>query len=333
MPTLAPSHLESARVREAADRLLRHCGCLVAGETVAIICDATTADVADVVAHAARGITSRVACLCAPQASMHGAEPPADVAREMVQAKLVVGLTRMSMAHSRARRAATDAGARYLSLPEYSLPLLASPALGIDFHARAPLVRRFADAFSAGSSVRVTTVRGTDVKLDITGRRGNYCPGFVSGPGELGSPPDIEANISPLETRSEGVIVVDASIACQEIGLLSVCVDLKVGKGRITSIDCADGEIRAQLDHIFQRAGSDRAYVLAECGVGLNDAAEPDGTMLMDEGALGCLHFGFGSNATVGGINEVPFHLDFVLRDPTLEVDGRKLIEMGSIVP
>jgi leucyl aminopeptidase (aminopeptidase T) len=51
--------------------------------------------------------------------------------------------------------------------------------------------------------------------------------------------------------------------------------------------------------------------------------------MLTDEGALGCVHFGLGSNYTVGGLNKVDFHLDFVFRDASLSVDGKQLINLG----
>ncbi len=53
--------------------------------------------------------------------------------------------------------------------------------------------------------------------------------------------------------------------------------------------------------------------------------------MLTDEGAAGTMHFGFGSNATVGGENDVQFHLDFVFRDATLLVDGNTLIRDGKL--
>ncbi len=46
------------------------------------------------------------------------------------------------------------------------------------------------------------TRAGTDIRIAIDGRIGNACPGCVLGPGDLGSPPDIEANVSPLENGS-----------------------------------------------------------------------------------------------------------------------------------
>ena len=263
---------------------------------------------------------------------MHGQEPPRAIAGAMLDADLILGMTRMSMAHTQARLAATNRGARYLSMPDYDLPLLHNPAVTTDFHAAAPRVSRFAAALDRGAHVRVTTERGTDVELNIAGRRANFCPGFVDAPGALGSPPDIEANISPVETDSNGVIVVDGSIPCREIGLLSTPVTLDVRDGKIREITTETKALLALLLTIFGRVGSANAYVLGECGIGLNPAAQLTGNMLTDEGAFGCVHFGFGSNATVGGTNDVPFHLDFVLREPTLAVDGEILIDKGDVV-
>ena len=323
----------SGQVHEAAHRLLAHCGCLKSGESVLIIHDDATAGIAAIVAKAAARLTNSIGIRAIPTAAMHGTEPPTAVAQEMSAADLVVGLTYTSMAHTSARRLASERGARYLSLPEYSASVLSSPALAIDYYERASLVRRFADAFTAADTVRVTSALGTDVRLDIAGRAGNCCPGFVAAPGELGSPPDIEANVSPLEFASEGTIVVDGSIPCREIVLLAQPVHLTIERGRIVRIESADASLRMILEGLFDRAASEKAYVLAECGVGLNEAAELNGTMLMDEGAQGCVHFGFGSNATVGGQNDVSFHLDFVIRQPSLWIDDQPWIRQGNPTP
>jgi leucyl aminopeptidase (aminopeptidase T) len=249
----------------------------------------------------------------------------------MARSDVIFGLTWFSLAHTRARSQACAAGARYLSLPEYSLKLLADPAVTVDYRERAPIVRRFADAFTSGERVRVVTELGTDVQLDIRGRTGNYCPGFVERAGELGSPPDIEANVSPVEDASEGTVVVDGSIPCAEIGLLRTPLRMEIRNGSIVSFESDDPKLVATIKDVFARANSNRAYVLAECGVGLNTAAQLTGVMLTDEGAADCMHFGFGSNSTVGGRNIVSFHLDFVFRNPNLFVDGKQYLDRGTV--
>jgi len=70
---------------------------------------------------------------------------------------------------------------------------------------------------------------------------------------------------------------------------------------------------------------------VAELGIGLNPLAELSGAMLEDEGCLGTAHLGMGSNATIGGENEVPFHLDHVIRDACIEIDGKPIDVKPSI--
>jgi leucyl aminopeptidase (aminopeptidase T) len=145
----------------------------------------------------------------------------------------------------------------------------------------------------------------------------------------LGSPPDIEANVAPVETASAGRLVVDGSVTCPEIGLLQTSLELSVHAGRVCSIRGANRNNAAFLEELLGPAGSPRR-VVAECGVGLNPLARLTGAMLTDEGAWGSVHIGLGSNSTIGGVNCADFHLDFVIRNPTLSIDGKECLPNGS---
>jgi leucyl aminopeptidase (aminopeptidase T) len=317
-----------SRERHGALHIVKHCGRLSPHEAVTIICDPTTRAIAGLLAEAAEGMGGRVQLVEIPPLAMHGEEPDFVAARAMQQASLVIGVTAKSMAHTAARRDACVSGARYLSLPDYSLALLADPAITIDYVGPGERARIVADLFTAARTVRVTSASGTDITLDIGGRSGNCCPGYVTGAGELGSPPDVEANIAPLEGKSEGRIVVDGSIAHPQFGLLAEPITLTIEHGRIVHID-GESDLVGRLSSLFDVADARKSRILAECGVGLNPEARLTGVMLTDEGSLGTVHFGFGSNATVGGINDVSFHLDFVLRVPVLTIDDKMILEDG----
>lgn len=330
MRDLERSTTSDAAAVEGADLLLRRCGRLRNGEAVLIVCDSDTRLLGELLESRAKLVTPAVTLIEIPLLNMHGQEPPAEVAQKMALADLCLGITSKSMAHTQARRNAAAKGGRYLSLPDYSVELLGAPSLRADYEGRAVLARRVADVFTAGTSVKVTSSAGTDIMLRIDGRVGNCCPGYVDGPGELGSPPDIESNVSPIETSAEGVVVVDGSIPYPGIGLLTEPVTLTVTCGRIVEIN-GNSEVVEKLKRLFESVGSSKAYILAECGVGLNDRATLTGLMLTDEGAAGTMHFGFGSNATVGGENDVPFHLDFIFCSPSLEVDGVSILQSGEV--
>jgi 2,5-dihydroxypyridine 5,6-dioxygenase len=312
-------------------QLLKTCGCAVPEDRILFIYDSITRDTVAYLEQAAKSLNLKFESLEVPVPAMHGQEPPASALPKMLSSTLILGLTSKSMAHTQARIQAAKAGARYMSLPEYSVSLLADSCLLADFRGIAKKVRKVSDLFSAGEKVRVTTALGTDIQLNIRGREGNYCPGFVEANGELGSPPDIESNVSPVETDSEGVIVVDGSIPYPGLGLLSSPITLEVRGGKIVNIT-GEGqeETIKKLHELFQMADPEKTKVLAECGIGFNDKASLCGIMLTDEGAAGTGHFGFGSNSTVGGKNSVPFHLDFVYRNPSIFIDGKCIFKDGA---
>jgi leucyl aminopeptidase (aminopeptidase T) len=66
--------------------------------------------------------------------------------------------------------------------------------------------------------------------------------------------------------------------------------------------------------------------------VGTNDRAQLTGLVLEDEKILGTVHVAFGASAGIGGTVAVPIHLDVVVVGPTLEVDGRTVLEEGRFV-
>jgi leucyl aminopeptidase (aminopeptidase T) len=316
--------------RKIFSHLLGHCGNLKSGEPCLVVVDETTKHLAPDFLVAAEQLGSKAIITEVQVADRHGKEPSDHVAKLMLNAKLVLGFTKMSMAHTKARQEFCAMGGRYLSLPGYTEALINDPCILANYQAQLSLTKAITDAFTLGSRVRVTTEAGTDITLDIRGRVGNCCPGFVNDHYNLGSPPDIESNVSPVENASEGVAVIDGSVACDEIGLLGQPIHLKIREGKIVDVKSSNPDYVHKVNNLFARIDNPKAYILAECGVGLNPLAQLTGHMLTDEGAMGCVHFGFGSNSTVGGLNDVPFHVDFIMRNGSLWIDDHQILNAGQ---
>ena len=315
---------------KAIRNLILNCGSLQARDRVLIVCDSETRSLAEAFCKISHEACENITLIEMHSLNNHGDEPSEDVAFSMLAATLIISLCKYSLAHSNARIKAGLAGARFLSLPLYDWNLLKHRSLHIDFKSQASIVKKVTEIFTQGKKIHVTTRAGTDLSLDITDRIGNYCPGFVENAGDLGSPPDIESNISPIEDASNGVVVVDGSITHPLLGLLDSPITLDIKCGQIAAFHGKNKRDLSILNQLFSPENPLRR-ILAECGVGLNPAAELTGTMLTDEGALGCVHFGFGSNFTVGGKNKVDFHLDFVFREASLEVDGQVVLKNGDL--
>ena len=103
---------------------------------------------------------------------------------------------------------------------------------------------------------------------------------------------------------------------------------LTVRDGHLTDAIGAQGE---ELLELLTAHGADGTNV-AELGVGTNEEAILTGNILEDEKILGTAHVAFGASAAIGGTVQVPVHLDCVVLEPTLEVDGRPLVRDGELL-
>ncbi len=314
--------------KKASDYLLNYCGSLNQNEKLLLIYDETTENLIPLLENAAASVTTFIEKTKIEILSQHGLEPPLNVSKKMLESNLILALTHKSLAHTKARSNACNKGARYLSLAEYSLDVLENEAIFGVKKNKLSLLKKMETILNEGKIVKVKTNLGTNLELNIDKRIANNCPGFVQKPGELGSPPDMEVNISPIEDYSFGKLIVDGSITHPRLGLLKNPISLDIFKGKISKI--SGMQESKELKKIFNELNNPKTKVLAELGIGFNDKAKLCGNMLIDEGAANCIHFGFGSNSTVGGKNEVSFHLDFIVKNANLFVDNELIIKEGK---
>lgn len=299
---------------------------------VLIIYDQSTAGLIEMFRAELEKAGKTVMTSCIAQACCHGQEPDSETAGHMLAVDVILCLTRYSLAHTAARRVAEERGIAFLSMPEYSRELLESDAIAADYRSIVPMVVRYAGLLTSAGVIHVTTPRGTDLIMHAGGRKGNACPGLTNKAYLLGSPPDIEANVAPLEDKTEGVLVIDGSVTDPRLGLLHKPLYLKIEKGSIAGIRSEDTETEAIVKELFEAVHDAHAYIVGEFGIGFNDKAVLCGNMLTDEGTKGCVHFGMGSNWTIGGQNKVGFHLDFVMKQATVKLDDVAVIEDGVLL-
>lgn len=299
---------------------------------VLIIYDLTTFDIVIYFEEALNKLGKLVKCEKIPVSNRHGEEPSYLIRDEMLNSDVTICLTKYSLAHTAARRDAEAVGKCFLSMPDFDSQILRNPAIFVDYRSKEMAVSDLAKKLTNGRTVCIRTKLGTNLKMNIDGRVGNSCPGFVNEKYLLGSPPDIEANIAPVEDKTEGVIVVDGSITDDSIGCVHDLVILEVKNGRVTSVSSVNNDYEVQVERLFARADQRYSRVIGEFGIGLNDKAELMGNMLIDEGTYGCIHFGIGSNWTIGGKNKVDFHLDFVMKEADVFIDSHPVIKNGDVL-
>lgn len=258
---------------------------------------------------------------------VNGEEPPAAVQEAMKSVDVVICPTTTSLTHTEARRAACKAGARVGTMPGITEDIMVR-TMRADYHRIAQLTEKVAAILTAGVLAHVTTPAGTDIRIPIGGITAIPSTGLVREPGKFGNLPSGEAYLMPREGEAEGVIVVDGSLA--GIGLITgEPVKITVEKGLAVKIE--GGKQAEEFEKMVASVG-EKARNLAELGVGTNYMAEIKGTVLEDEKVLGTVHLALGNNVSMGGTCNVAFHVDGILLNPTLEIDGRQILRNGEML-
>jgi leucyl aminopeptidase (aminopeptidase T) len=318
----------SGMTTEALDRavsaVIRDCLGLEPGEEVLVICNPPTEELGALLRINAQGEGGEATLAVISERESHAAEPPAAVAAAMLAADVVVAPTIQSISHTEARKAASEAGVRVASMPGVTEEMLAR-VMGADMkllRKRGTLLSR---VLGAGAEARLVCPNGSDLRLGLTGRTAIVDAGVLSKRGAFGNIPCGEAFIAPLEGTAQGTLVVDGSIA--GIGRLEAPVELSVEDGHLRDAGGAEG---ARLMELLTEHGPDGTNV-AELGIGTNEEAIVTGNILEDEKILGSAHVAFGASAAIGGAIQVPVHLDCVVLEPTVEVDGTTIVEAGEL--
>jgi aminopeptidase len=315
----------SADLDMAVRTVVRQCMGVSPGEDVLVVCNPVTEEIGALMRIEAQGDGADATLAVISERDSHAAEPPRAVAAAMAAADVVLAPTIQSLSHTAARKVASEAGVRIGTLPGVTEEML-SRLMTSDLEE----VRRrgwaIVAALNSGSEVRISCRHGSDLRLGIEGRLGIVDAGELSNRGAFGNLPCGEGFIAPMEGTAEGTLVVDGSVA--GVGLLGTPTSLTVREGHLTEASGADG---ATLMRLLSAHGPDGTNV-AELGIGTNEEATLTGNILEDEKILGTAHVAFGASAAIGGTVQVPVHLDCVLLEPTVEIDGETVVRGGNLL-
>lgn len=201
--------------------------------------------------------------------------------------------------------------------------------LSADYEDIAARTYRLRDFLQPRSDVHITSPLGTDLTMNIDDRLVAVDPGVIREPGFYNLPSG-ECYVAPLEDSANGTLVVDKSFPGI---LIEKPITLIFEQGRV--VDVQGGKEAAQLEAIIAdgetKPNGEGCRTIAELGIGTNPAARITGNVMTDEKVMGTIHIAIGHNAVApyNGQNVAPIHLDGVMGQPTVTVDGDLLIEQG----
>lgn len=314
-----------AELDRAVKTVVRQCMGIQPGEDVLVVCNPVTEEIGALMRIEAQGEGADATLAVISERDSAAAEPPQAVAAAMAAADVVLAPTIQSLSHTAARKVASEAGVRIGTLPGVTEEMLGRLMTG-DLEEIRRRGWAVVTALNRGSEARITCGQGSDLRIGLEGRLGIVDAGELGNRGAFGNLPCGEGFIAPVEGTTEGTLVVDGSIA--GVGLLETPVGLTVRAGHLVE---ATGDDGAQLMELLTVHGEDGTNV-AELGIGTNEEAILTGNILEDEKILGTCHLAFGASAAIGGTVQVPVHLDCVVLEPTVEIDGETIVSGGELL-
>jgi leucyl aminopeptidase (aminopeptidase T) len=320
--------LSEAQMAQVAKKVVEQVLALRPGETVSIIRDLGDANpFATILTEAVQQAGAEPVSLVIISRTVGGHELPEPVAGALSRSSALISLARWVTVHNRAISGALAAGARSCNLRNYQDGMLESPGMTADYE----VVRRNALAVDAlleqAREVHFTTAEGSDVTMQLCGRKGKAQTGFADQPGKFCGLPDGEATVAPLEGTTQGCIV--SPYIIDKIGQVTEPFRVEIKDGWIVNVE--GGKQARQLKDIFETYDANAKRMASQFALGMN----PDCRIIPDtrevSKRLGTLHIAMGDNISLGGTIQSGLHIDFVLLNPSVWFDGKLILENGKL--
>jgi leucyl aminopeptidase (aminopeptidase T) len=314
------------KLQKAAKIAVQECMSVKPDETVLIITDPKRSKIGKALFEVARELVKEAFLVEMKEREVNGQEPPKQIAEFMKYVDVVICPTSKSLTHTDARREACQAGTRVGTLPGITEDMMIR-TMQADYHRIADLTYKVSKILTRGEIAHLTTSLGTDITIPIKGIKAISSTGLITETGSYGNLPSGESYLMPEEGKSQGIILVDGSMA--SIGLITdKPITIKVENG--LAIDISGGKEAKQLQKMVEKMGNE-ARNLAELGIGTNYMAQITGDILEDEKVAGTVHLALGNNKSMGGTVGVSFHVDGIITQPTLRIDKDILLENGQL--
>jgi len=254
---------------------------------------------------------------------IYDTELPFDIEQRLIGADIVVFLTEKSYSHHPLRVKACENGARIASLPKITTEIF-KRAAEADFEKLTERTKMLAEILTRGQEVKINSSSGTNFTVNIKGKTGLLDIGNFKEPGRFGNFPAGEASLAPLPNGTSGVLVVDGRKKLFGPHPLII----KVENGVVVGVEGPGSTI---LEEAFSNYG-EKAKLIGEFGIGTNEQAHLESIPLEAEKVLGTVHLALGNNLSFGGDNDVRFHLDLILVQPNVYIDGNLIIKKGKLL-
>jgi 2,5-dihydroxypyridine 5,6-dioxygenase len=261
-----------------------------------------------------------------------GLEP---VVQALAASGMVVDCTVEGMLHAPELPAILAGGTRLMMIsnehPEVLERTRPTPALR-------ERVRRGMKLLNGAKTMRVTSQAGTDLEVKVEGAPARGATGIVDEPRRVGYWPAGLCLCFPKPGSVNGRIVLapgDLNLTFKRY--IEAPVRMTVEEDYVTRIE-GDGLDAALLRSYYESWRDREAYATSHVGWGMNLDARPESMMMYDRQQLngtelrafaGNFLYSTGANETAQRFTAC--HFDFPMRECTVELDGRRVVERGQL--
>ena len=234
--------------------------------------------------------------------------------------------TVFSLTHTKFRKTQSEKGSRVASMPGFTLEMFEEGGpMDVDYHRLHQETVAVAGKLRHSRLVRVVTEE-TDITVEIDPALVHVSSGLLTEPGKFGNLPGAEAYVVPVqEGNTNGFFTVPAGWG--GAGPLKFRLKFFIEKGRFVEVKGETEEAQQYAEKEIKPLifGGKNFDIVAELGIGTNPnitgeyVAKKGWNALVAEKIFGSAHFANGNSQGMGGKNDVPVHIDWVVPGVKLE--------------
>lgn len=203
-------------------------------------------------------------------------------------------------------------------------------AIDVDYDLMSQLGKRIADILAQAKDVRISSESGTDLRFQMAGRRVHIEDGVVDDRDVASGRPFTNlptgyVSVAPQEDSAEGRVLFD----CPQASLGKMIEDLEwtFAEGKLKSYGAKQN---VDAFRNLLEPGKGEKDRIARFSIGINPKAQVIG-YFDDQTVLGAASIGIGDNLSLGGDNDSTFDFAGTVLRPTVEVDGRIILDKGRL--
>jgi hypothetical protein len=316
------------RIKAVARRAIEKYFVVAPGEQVVILVDTLTSpSIPQALHEAVLAVGGEPIIITLSPRKTSGEDLPKSVLDAVVAAGVVISACSKSPYHSSLKPLAIEAGVRgVLNSPPHESGW-SDGAMQYDFWELREPASRLRSILTDGSTARVTSANGTDITMSIADRAAvGWLSGIAANPCETTAWPGGEVSLPPVEGTAEGIVVVE--VAMTDVGGVAEPIHWTVDKGLVQEIKGGDDAER--LRRIVE--GVENAQNIGELGIGINPEARLVSDITEAKKRRGTAHIAMGDSANGYGGNVVcDLHLDGLIPDVTIQIDGEYVVKAGVL--